>query len=208
MGTQILFVRIYKSHLDVKTGKVVVPPNSSWNGWLWLVIISTTKDISWTKEWIPQHNSISNENYLRLVAVKCKSSNANMLVLTVATNFIQMSSSRRPSRAQRPTSLQMVGAGAENCLVLVWALSSWSGVCIYHRCYHFLLIAELWRVPRLSWPAQLTRGTPDHRHWSPLCYVMRTAAVGAGYLNKPLLHMVTAVWSCVWLPVPALRCLL
>lgn len=142
MGTQILFVRIYKSHLDVKTGKVVVPPNSSWNGWLWLVIISTTKDISWTKEWIPQHNSISNENYLRLVAVKCKSSNANMLVLTVATNFIQMSSSRRPSRAQRPTSLQMVGAGAENCLVLVWALSSWSGVCIYHRCYHFLLIAD------------------------------------------------------------------
>lgn len=122
MGTQILFVRIYKSHLDVKTGKVVVPPNSSWNGWLWLVIISTTKDISWTKEWIPQHNSISNENYLRLVAVKCKSSNANMLVLTVATNFIQMSSSRRPSRAQRPTSLQMVGAGAENCLVLVLAV--------------------------------------------------------------------------------------
>ena len=119
-------------------------------------------------------------------------------------------------RAQWATSLQMVGAGAENCLkeptvqsCLVMR-SSWSGVCIYHWCYHFLLIAD-WgsggtvaRAP--SCPAQLTRGTPDHRHWSPLCYVRRTAAVGAGYLNKPssTCWLQCGAWSCVVQPARAL----
>ena len=196
---------------------VAVPPNSSWNGWLWLVIISTTKDISWTKEWIPQHNSISNENYLRLVAVKCKSSNANMLVLTVATNFIQMSSSRRPSTVGHLTadggsrswelSERQKEPTVQSCLV---TRSSWSGVCIYHWCYHFLLIAD-WgsggtvaRAP--SCPAQLTRGTPDHRHSWSLCYVRRTAAVGAGYLNKPssTCWLQCGAWSCVVQPARAL----
>ena len=163
---------------------VAVPPNSSWNGWLWLVIISTTKDISWTKEWIPQHNSISNENYLRLVAVKCKSSNANMLVLTVATNFIQMSSSRRPSTVGHLTadggSMSWELSERANCSVL----SGYEEQLV--RCLYLPLVLSLpvdsadWgsggtvaRAP--SCPAQLTRGTPDHRHsWSPLCYVRST----------------------------------